>query len=231
MGICYAFGNSHVSIFSGTDLLTPIWPTICTHDRLPWFRTFRIGPATAFQAEKHLTTIYTIIEQIGFDQANDTCLFVFGEVDIRAHVFAQAEKQSKPIFDIVQDVVRHYFNAIKDAKDRGFKVAVFGCLAGFKLKPGAVQPPWPFVGSCVERNEATKMFNDLIQDNCSCEDIPFISVFEEMLLPNGETKVCYLDTNGAGCHATTKLLPLILWKFRDAGLIPFDAKLCEWEGN
>lgn len=226
----YAFGNSHVAIFSGTDIMVPIWPNRSV-DALPWFRTFRIGAVTAYQALKHMTTIYEICGAVGFEREKDSILFVFGEVDIRAHIIEQSEKQNRPTVQIAKEVVDRYFAAIMDAVHNNIDVMVFGCIAGFKLQEGARTPPWPHSGSCVERNIITRIFNDRLEDKCEKESIPFISVFEEMLDENGETKICYLDKLGAGCHATTRLLPLILWKFRDKGLIPFEHKICKWEGG
>lgn len=230
MGQVFAFGNSHVSIFSGTDSMVPIWPNL-SQDKLPWFRTFRIGAVTAYQAVKHMKLIYEICDSVSFKKDEDILLFVFGEVDIRAHIVEQSKKQNRPQVQITKEVVQRYFEAIKEAKDEGYEVAVFGCIAGFKLKEGGDKPPWPYSGTCKERNSITQIFNQELCKKCHTNYIPFISVFEEMLLMNGETDVRYLDINGAGCHLTTKILPLILWRFRDSGLIPFDCKLCEWESK
>ena len=212
----YCFGNSHVSIFSGTNVMVPIWPDRSV-DTLPDFRTFRIGPVTAYQAVKHLHKIRIILEETDFNIKEDTLLFVFGEVDIRAHIVEQSKKQDILVDVITKDVVKRYFEAIGTMHLLEYNIAVFGCIAGFKLKEGGQKPPWPHSGTCKERNRITKIFNDQLEYRCSATNIPFISVFEEMLKSDGETKVKYLDTDGAGCHATTRMLPLILWKFRDAG--------------
>jgi hypothetical protein len=218
--VIYCFGNSHVSIFSGQDVMVPIWPDRST-DILPDFRTFRIGPVTAYQAVKHLDRIQDILNETDFKREEDTILFVFGEVDIRAHIVEQSKKQDVPAVIITKEVVNRYFEALNTMRLLEYNVVVFGCIAGFKLKEGGQEPPWPHSGTCKERNIITKVFNDQLERKCQSVNIPFISVFEEMLKSDGETKVKYLDTDGAGCHATTRMLPLILWKFRDAGLIPW----------
>jgi hypothetical protein len=199
--------------------MVPIWPERSI-DALPDFRTFRIGPVTAYQAVKHLDTVLMIMKEMDFNKEEDAILFVFGEVDIRAHIVEQSKKQLVPTDIITRDVVNRYYQAIQEVRYMGFKIAVFGCIAGFKLVEGGQEPPWPYSGTCKERNEITKIFNDMLESKCKSLRVPFISVFEEMLEPNGETKVEYLDVNGAGCHVTTSMLPLILRKFRDVGLIP-----------
>ena len=221
----YCFGNSHVAIFSGSDEMVPIWPLL-SHDLLPWFRTYRIGAVTAYQAYKHLDTINKIISITGVNKQEDYILLVFGEVDIRAHIVEQSLKQGKDLSVIISEVVERYCRALSQLKTDGFKVTVFGCIAGFILQEGGLPIPWPHSGTLEERNWATRIFNKRLNEYCDVHNIPFVSVFEEMLEKDGiTTKIKYLDLNGAGCHANTKLLPLILWKFRDIGLIPFDAKI------
>jgi hypothetical protein len=225
----FAFGNSHVSIFSGTDLMVPIWPER-SQDKLPWFKTFRIGAVTAYQAMRHLDVLYEICEKCDFDKKSDLLLFVFGEVDIRAHIIEQSKKQDKSRIQITREVVDRYYEAIRDVVNKGYTVAVFGCVGGFKRNGKRQEPPWPYAGTCKDRNAITQIFNDAIEKKCLLDDIPFISIFEEMLFTNGVTDIRYLDEERAGCHITTKMLPLILWKFRDLRLIPFNSRLCEWEG-
>jgi hypothetical protein len=223
-GQIWAFGNSHVSIFSGTDTMVPIWPARSV-DTLPWFRTIRLGACTAYQAMKWIKEIVAIIdlELLSFDKEKDTILLVFGEVDIRAHITTQAEKQGKSISEVTLEIVERYSEAIQFLKDNGFNLAVFGCVAGFVLQEGDSGAPWPHSGTLEQRNGATALFNDSVGSFCSSLDIPFISVFKEMLKDDGvTTKIRYLDMNAGKCHINTRMLPLVLWKFRDAGLIPYE---------
>ena len=138
-GQIWAFGNSHVSIFSGTDTMVPIWPARSV-DTLPWFRTIRLGACTAYQAMKWIKEIVAIIdlELLSFDKEKDTILLVFGEVDIRAHITTQAEKQGKSISEVTLEIVERYSEAIQFLKDNGFNLAVFGCVVlGSMYCPGS----------------------------------------------------------------------------------------------
>ena len=83
------------------------------------------------------------MNDVGFNKEEDIVLMVFGEVDVRAHIVEQSLKQGKHVFHITRDVVNRYWKAIKTVQDDGYTVAVFGCIAGFKLKEGAPEPPWP----------------------------------------------------------------------------------------
>ena len=232
----FCFGNSHVSIFSGNDKMVPIWPNRSI-DYLPWFRTFRLGAGTAYQAMKHVNEILNIVQQwsvsIDFNKENDTILLVFGEVDVRSHIISQAEKQNRSIDSITLEVVDRYFEAIMFLKNKGFKVAVFGCVAGYVVPEGSNGPPWPHVGTLKQRNGATRLLNNSISALCKSVDIPFISVFDEMLEEDGiTTKTKYLDMDVACVHITTRMLPLVLWKFRDIGLISWEDIIAPYEvGN
>ena len=208
----FAFGNSHISIFSGKDTMVPIWPKRSI-DVLPYFKTIRLGAPTAYQAMRHIYDILEVVRhgKIGFDRLTDTILLVFGEVDVRAHIILQAEKQNKSIELVTNEVVERYWEAIWELKYRGFKVAVFGCIAGFILKEDGAPSAWPHVGTLEQRNLATRIFNDGLEVLCKEKDVPFISVFEEMLEDDGiTTKIKYLDEREAGYHLTTRMLPLIL---------------------
>ena len=232
----FCFGNSHVSIFSGNDKMVPIWPKRSV-DYLPWFRTFRLGAGTAYQAMKHIKDIIAIIEEysesIGFNKVVDTILLVFGEVDVRSHIITQSEKQGRTIDDITLEVVDRYFEAIMFLKGKGFNVAIFGCVAGYIVPEGSKGPPWPHVGTLEQRNGATRLLNDSIEDLCEIENIPFVSVFDEMVGDDGiTTKTKYLDMDVACVHITTRMLPIVLWKFRDIGLIPWCDTIAPYEvGN
>jgi len=232
----FCFGNSHVSIFSGDDKMVPIWPNRSV-DHLPWFCTFRLGAGTAYQAMKHIKEILAIVEgcpeSVGFDKVKDTILLVFGEVDIRSHIVIQAEKQNRSIDSITLEVVDRFWEAIIFLKDKGFNVAVFGCVAGYVVPEGGPGPPWPHVGTLVQRNNATRLLNDSIEDLCKMNNIPFVSVFEEMLEEDGiTTKIKYLDMDAGCVHITTRMLSIVLWKFRDIGLIPWEDIIAPYEvGN
>jgi hypothetical protein len=229
----YCFGNSHVSIFSGSDKMVPIWPSRSI-DHLPWFKTFRLGGCTAYQAMKHISDILELVEVnpclIGFNKETDTILLVFGEVDVRAHIVLQAEKQNRTVDSITLEVVDRYFEAIMALYNRGFKVAVFGCVGGYVLQEGDTGPPWPHSGTLEQRNGATRLLNDSIENLCSEVGISFVSVFEEMLEKDRiTTKIKYLDMNAGKVHITTRMLPIVLWKFRDIGLIPWEDVIAPYE--
>jgi hypothetical protein len=44
----HCIGDSHSAVFSGKEEMQPIWPER-SNDITPFFKSYRIGPATAYQ--------------------------------------------------------------------------------------------------------------------------------------------------------------------------------------
>ena len=84
----HCIGDSHSSVFSGREEMQPIWPQR-SDDNTSFFKSYRIGPATAYQLSNKILIIQDIINKNV--NSNDYVLFCFGEVDIRAHLIKQME--------------------------------------------------------------------------------------------------------------------------------------------
>ena len=239
----FCFGNSHVGVFSGSNIPVPVWPDssvivngvlMGAHDHLPWFRTFNLGAVTAYQSMKHIQTIKGILTKIPeFNKEKDTLILVFGEVDIRVHVYKRAILNHCTTPSIVKEVAVRYFRAVSTLLDEGFNVAMYGCI------PTAVRADMellrPAFGTVQQRNEASALFDDLIKQFCIDYNLPCISIFKELLFQDGMSDIRYMDTfymgEGNGLHLITNVLPLLLWKCRDVGLIPFNAVISQYENK
>ena len=99
----HVIGDSHVMVFSGKEHIPD---AVDYHGFLPFFRTYRLGPYTAYHATKLRTLIESIIAQkVGPD---DSVMLCFGEIDCRAHLVKQSEMQGRSIEDIVSECVDRY---------------------------------------------------------------------------------------------------------------------------
>jgi hypothetical protein len=206
----HCIGDSHSAVFSGVELMTPEWPGR-SDDRLPWFRTYRLGPVTAYQLERKLSIIQNVINRVGIT-TDDTILFCCGEVDCRAHLIKQMELQNKTVKEIVRECVDRYIEAVLQVKNWGMKVAVWGPIASWH--PTKKYTGGPSFGTCLERNEVTKEFNDYAKEMCEKNSIPFYSIFYKMIDSEGYTNPDLLDNwDGAHIHANQKTIPLILEEF------------------
>lgn len=228
----YCIGSSQVNIFTGVDKIPLEWP-LKVHEILPWFKTFHIGPVTAYQAKKHFVKVRNILEANKYNRSKDYFLPVFGSVDMRMHVYKQVVKQKKPVEAIVNNIANRYLANIRLLLFEGYRIILYGCVGtSVRSRDAGSHPKF---GTVKERNAATELFNDRLIDFCIRHDLHYLSIFDEMLLDNGKTDLRYMDTdfmgNGNGLHATTKMLPLLLWKCRDIGLISFNTAFLPFEAG
>lgn len=194
----HCIGDSHVSVFSGQDEMPPIWNTnFRSRDITPYFKTYRIGPATAYQSYSKIPIIENIIIQSPINKETDSILFCFGEVDIRAHLILQSYTQDKTIETLVKECVDRYIQTILYFKNNGFNVLVWGPIASCSdIKPYTTGPCY---GTELERNDTTRLFNNYLEELCNKNEITFLSIFKKMLFEDGKTNPLYLD-NWDGCH-------------------------------
>ena len=210
----HCIGDSHSAVFSGEETMQPEWPELASN-QLPYFNSYRLGPATAYQLESKKHLIDEIITK--HFNTGDMLLFCFGEVDIRAHLIKQMVLQNKTAEDIVKECVDRYFNVILSYKNSGIKCVVWGPIASWhesKIYSG------PSFGTCVERNYFTRIFNTYIEKLCLSNDIGFVTIFYDMINENLETNTYYLDNwAGSHMHLSQTCMPLIIERFREKKLI------------
>jgi len=210
----HCIGDSHSAVFSGEEIMQPEWPSIASNT-IPHFNSYRVGPATAYQLENKKHIIDDIITKHYRD--NDSLLFCFGEVDIRAHLLKQMSLKNKSLGDIVKECVDRYFNVILSYKDKGINCIVWGPIASWNESRIYTGPSF---GSCIERNLVTKEFNRYIEELCDKNNVGFVTIFYDMINENNETNTYYLDTwIGSNMHLSQTSMSIILERFKEKGLI------------
>ena len=221
----HCIGDSHSSVFSGNEEMQPIWP-IRSNDITDYFKSYRIGPATAYQLENKIPLIDNIINTVV--NPDDSVLFCFGEVDIRAHLIKQMELQNKSISEIVQECVHRYMLTVQRYKKNN--VMVWGPIASWHdSKPYLGGPSF---GTSEQRNETTKEFNRVLESYCKLLDIPFITIFDKMVDENNVTKPEYLDDwEDCHIHLNQKAMPLIIEAFKEKGFLKSNKILISHRGN
>jgi hypothetical protein len=212
----HCIGDSHSAVFSGKEEMQPIWPQK-SDDKTLFFKSYRIGPATAYQLETKIPIIDDII-RYNVTLKTDYVLFCFGEVDIRAHLIKQMELQNKSCAEIVKECVDRYFSVLLRYKQIGVNVIAWGPIASWhESKPYTGGPSF---GTCLERNIVTEMFNKRLEIRCNQYDVDFITIFYEMIDQNKITIPEYLDNwEGSHIHLSQTSMPIILEKFKEKNLI------------
>lgn len=212
----HCIGDSHSAVFSGEEKMQPCWPEPASNT-LPYFKSYRIGPATAYQLENKKSIIESLISSIDLVE-DDKLMFCFGEVDIRAHIIKQSQLQNRKFYDLTLECVERYINAVKYYKKYNREIIIWGPIASW-----CDQKPYtggPSFGTNLERNYVTEIFNHLLSSFCSLEEFKFITIFYDMLNGDNTTNSYYLDDwEGSHMHLSQRAMPLIIEKFKKENLI------------
>jgi hypothetical protein len=212
----HCIGDSHSAVFSGEEAMQPCWPEPASN-LLPEFKSYRIGPATAYQLNNKQPIIESLIDSLELE-STDKLMFCFGEVDIRAHLIKQAKEQDRPVNDLVLECVDRYINAIRHYKKYEIQIIIWGPIASWsdeKKYTGG-----PSFGTNKERNWVTFAFNIALQFACIKEEFKFVSIFYDMVHDNMTTILDFLDDwEGSHMHLSQRAMPIILKKFKSKKLI------------
>ena len=111
-------GDSHSSFFVG---VIPQKASAGKWIRSWSFASCRIGPFLAYNLKGKIRKIEGVLSQIplGFN-----LMFCFGEIDYRAHLKEQAERQQRDLNEIISECVERYFDVILYFKDKGYRMFV-----------------------------------------------------------------------------------------------------------
>ena len=205
-------GDSHASIFSGSEVIVPIWPKRSI-DKIKNFRSYRLGSLTAYNLENKKHIIDEILNS-EVSKNNDVVVFCFGEIDTRAHILKQRDIQlHRNVEDIIHECAYRYWTTIHDYHLQGFKIGIWGvCGAWSKLKPYS----GPSYGLMEERNSVIKLFNNFLETK-AIETGTFVnggifyaSIFDLIVSRNNVSDVTFFDK--CGIHLSNKALPHIIDK-------------------
>ena len=212
--VIYCIGDSHVSFFSGTDKIQPLWPE-ASNDILSQFKTFRIGPVLAYNLCENDTKtkgrekLFDVIATAVPPEA--TILLCFGEVDCRAHLLKQAEVQKRDINDTVRECVDRYFLCIKEVLALGHELLIWNVIPSTRHVK-ITNEEFPVYGTCAERNRVTKIFNECAQRLCKQTGCSFISIYDQLVDNQGSTQMEYFKDS---IHLSQKVMPWVLKKIKD----------------
>jgi hypothetical protein len=222
----YIIGDSHVSVFSGTDKthdgerhIQPEFGTCYTlsqgqlrplinrfEQRISHFCPIKIGSNTAYNSFTKLPRIEQAISEY---QVKDTdyVFLCFGEIDIRNHIGYQSQKNGMSISENIKICVDKYMNTIMYLKNKGINVGVYGS------PPSSVGYRDTFgYGNVIVRNLMTIEFNDYLKSKCVESNVIFKDISKKLMLPSGETDQKYIMDD---IHLSQQSMPFLLEIFSD----------------
>lgn len=207
----HCIGDSHSAVFSGEDKMQPCWPEPAAN-LIPYFKSYRIGAATAYQIQNKQILIQTVLSNSNL-QKDDSIMFCFGEVDNRNHLLKQSKLQNRNIEDIVDECVEKYIIALQYYKKYNLPIIIWGPIA-------SCYDCIPQIGTIQERNNSTKIFNEKIEEKCRQVGFQFITIFYDMINADFTTNKYFLDDwPDSLMHLSQRAMPTILQKFKDKKLI------------
>lgn len=220
----YIIGDSHVSVFSGTDKthdgkrhIQPEFGTCYTvkkgslrsvhnkfEQKIPFFCPIKIGSHTAYNSLKRLPIILQALDEYKVS-TKDYVFLCFGEIDIRNHIGENAEANNVSIQKSVQLCVDRYIKTAEAVKKRLYKTGVYGAPAS--------SVGWPETygyKDIVTRNKITLEFNKQLKVKCQEKNILYTDIAKEMMLPSGETNPKYIMDD---IHLSQEAMPLLIDAF------------------
>jgi len=167
---------------------------------LNYIKINHIGPVTAYNLMKENST--TRGREIFYDflkteNSNDTALLLsFGEIDLRVHVVKASLRDSISIKESAINTAKRYTMFIDEILNLGWTILVQGPSANGEER--ALNLDYPYSGSIVERNQATIIFNNELENYCKQNSILFASLYDLSIDQNTfDTRSEYLSD---GCH-------------------------------
>ncbi len=216
-------GDSHVNFFSGNELLNyqPLENGICLCPQINDFNftVLYLGPCLAYtccktdsrtQFAKKLNFIKKEILTPGA-----RIIISLGEIDIRLHVLKQSERNNKPVESVIDDIIENYNKLINNLLKEGYDVCCWGPIASQK-DTLPEDPNFPRYGSETDRNNATRIFNQKINDVCRKEGAVYLSIFDKLVDSQNLTKAEFLSADNF--HLSQRAMPLALAEFEKAGI-------------
>lgn len=220
----YIIGDSHVSVFSGTDKthdglrhIQPEFGTCYTlsggslrphnvfEQKLPLFCPIKIGSNTAYNSINKLPIIEQAIEEYKVKNS-DYVFLCFGEIDIRNHIGENSEKMGISISDSIKLCVDRYMLTVLALKDKGYKIGVYG--------PPASSVGWASTYGYKDvftRNGMTIKYNKYLAEKCLTNDVLYVDIAKEMMLANGDTDSRFIMDD---IHLSQQAMPILIEKFK-----------------
>jgi hypothetical protein len=176
------FGDSHSVIWGGRLVIADE----CHESRFPLVRTHHLGAALAYnlvgedgKVGKWGREILSLLETC--NSPVSAVMLCFGEIDIRTQVIKRAIHANISIDESVNIIIDRYMIFVDILRKKiSAPIFLWGAVASAK-DFGPPDAAYPQCGSELERNAATKAFNDCLALHAKSRGgVYFFSIFEKM---------------------------------------------------
>ncbi len=210
----HVVGDSHAQIFSGTTLFWPIVPEPMPALMAP-FVTHNLGAVLGYNLGRYGTRIggrekLDWLRATGRIPPGGTIMLSVGEIDLRAHVAPQAERQGVPETTVIDGIVASVIGVAEELIAAGHPVLLWAPIGAAPDRPGLNWYGTP-AGTEPERNARVRAYNQRLAAAAAHRGIFVLSVFDMMVSANDLTDERFLFD---GLHLGFWALPMIQEAFR-----------------
>jgi len=209
--VIHCIGDSHAGFFTGRD---SIFPDHSEARPLPFFKVYHLGPVLAYNLPESGTStggrekLFALLE----DEIPDGgwVMTIFGEIDCRAHLLRQAEKQGRALGELAAECASRYFQVAREIQERGFFVIVYNAIPSRPEKSSWAEgreAEFPTYGTQAQRNAAVRAFNDVLRKLCAADSVPFLENFDLLVDISGKPRPEYFMDK---IHLAQTAMPLTL---------------------
>jgi len=214
----YAFGNSHSHFFTDSRPGEIEWGSKKNEYFTSYSGNFQNPDYKHVLAHKFDSRFFPYflskIEQIKFNE-NDYIMFVVGEIDCRWHIPKKVINDNRSIDDVVNEEMDYLFSSFLFLKEHNYKVIGWGGHPS-TTKGHNDDVNNPIYSNCLLRNEISLKWNDMLKQKCVENQIPFLSIINELINPDGLTNMSYfLDDY----HLNQSAYPIVINKLKELNLI------------
>ena len=226
----YIIGDSHVSVFSGTDKthdglmhIQPEFGTCYTlsqgqlrsvinrfEQRIPHFCPIKVGSHTAYNSFEKITKIEQAIEEYKVNE-NDYIFLCFGQIDVQNHLIPNSIKNNNTIVETIQICVDRYIKTLTYLKEKYSNIKI-GAYAAVATSIGCGYNPKISKSDSIKYNEITLLFNEYLKLKCEENGLLFKDISKQMLLEDGSTDNKYVIDD---IHLSQNAMELINKEFED----------------
>ncbi len=146
---------------------------------------------------------------------HDIVVFVFGEIDSRAHIGKQRDHSKRPVNEIIDTLVQNYLATIQKNKALYKNIT---CVV-YSVNPACGEPSQAFYGSLDERILITQQLNARLKQACKETDILFLDIAQHYATPRGDLNPDIM-LNGHIHFNHNGLVKLELLKLLEAAKVP-----------
>lgn len=222
----YIIGDSHVSVFSGTDKtwdgkrhIQPEFGTCYTlsqgqlrpainkfEQKIPYFCPIKIGSNTAWNSYNKLPIIEQVISEYNITN-NDYVFTCFGEIDIRHHIGFHLN--GRDILEGIKETVDRYLQTLLYLKNKEIQIGAYAS------PPSSIggQSGHKQYGDVKLRNKMTTYFNEYLETQCNLHSILFKNITPYLISPDfitNEERFIMDDI-----HLSQGAMPFIKKEFND----------------